>query len=67
LADPGRRVALVIGISAYMSHAALPNAKRDAQAVAATLREIGFQTVIEGYDLDKAKLENLLKSFANQA
>jgi tetratricopeptide (TPR) repeat protein len=67
LVDPGRRVALVIGMSAYMSHSDLPNAKRDAQAVATTLREIGFQTVLEGYDLDKAKLENTLKSFAYKA
>jgi tetratricopeptide (TPR) repeat protein len=67
LADPGRRVALVIGMSAYASHSALPNAKRDAQAVAASLREVGFQTVVEGYDLDKRKLESTLQSFAQQA
>ena len=67
LADPGRRVALVIGISAYASHSALPNAKRDAQAVAASLREVGFQSVFEGYDLDKRKLESTLQSFAQQA
>jgi tetratricopeptide (TPR) repeat protein len=67
LADPGRRVALVIGMSAYASHSALPNAKRDAQAVAASLREVGFQSVVEGYDLDKRKLESTLQSFAQQA
>jgi hypothetical protein len=67
LADPGRRVALVIGMSAYASHSALPNAKRDAQAVAASLREVGFQSVFEGYDLDKRKLESTLQSFAQQA
>jgi tetratricopeptide (TPR) repeat protein len=67
LADPGRRVALVIGMSAYASHSALPNAKRDAQVVAASLREVGFQSVVEGYDLDKRRLENTLQSFAQQA
>jgi tetratricopeptide (TPR) repeat protein len=67
IADPGRRVALVIGMSAYATHARLPNAKRDAQAVAATLREVGFQNVVEGYDLDKSKLESTLKNFARQA
>jgi tetratricopeptide (TPR) repeat protein len=67
LADPGRRVALVIGMSAYASHSALPNAKRDAQAVAASLRDVGFQTVVEGYDLNKRKLESTLQSFAQQA
>ena len=67
LADPGKRVALVIGMSAYASHSALPNAKRDAQAIAASLREVGFQTVAEGYDLNKRKLESTLQSFAQQA
>jgi uncharacterized caspase-like protein len=67
LADPGRRVALVIGMSAYASHLALPNAKRDAQSVAASLRDVGFQTVVEGYDLDKRQLESKLQSFAQQA
>jgi uncharacterized caspase-like protein len=67
LADPGPRVALVIGMSAYASHTALPNAKRDAQALAASLREAGFQTVVEGYDLDKRKLESTLQSFAHLA
>jgi tetratricopeptide (TPR) repeat protein len=42
LSDPGRRVALVIGMSTYASHATLPNAKHDAQAVGASLREVGF-------------------------
>jgi uncharacterized caspase-like protein len=45
----------------------LPNAKRDAQVVAASLREVGFQSVVEGYDLDKRRLENTLQSFAQQA
>jgi uncharacterized caspase-like protein len=54
-------------MSAYASHSALPNAKRDAQAVAASLREVGFQSVVEGYDLDKRKLESTLQSFAQQA
>jgi tetratricopeptide (TPR) repeat protein len=67
LPDPGRRVALVIGMSAYASHSALPNAKGDARAAAASLREVGFQSVIEGYDLDKRKLESTLQSFVQQA
>jgi uncharacterized caspase-like protein len=54
-------------MSAYASHSALPNAKRDAQAIAASLREVGFQSVVEGYDLDKRKLESTLQSFAQQA
>jgi tetratricopeptide (TPR) repeat protein len=65
LADPGRRVALVIGMSAYASHATLPNAKHDAQAVGASLREVGFQ-VTERYDLKKGELENTLKNFGHE-
>ena len=67
LADPGRRIALVIGESAYASHPALPNARHDAQAVAASLRDVGFQTVVEEYDLGRQKLETTLQNFAHQA
>ncbi|MBP0583508.1 tetratricopeptide repeat protein, partial [Labrys sp. LIt4] len=41
----GRRVALVIGNSAYAHVAALPNPKNDAAKVADTLRKIGFAEV----------------------
>jgi len=37
-----RRVALVVGNSSYNTVAALPNPQRDAQAIAAALRAIGF-------------------------
>jgi tetratricopeptide (TPR) repeat protein len=67
LADPGRRVALVIGMSAYASHATLPNAKRDAHAVAGSLKDTGFQKVIERYDLKKGELESALKDFSHEA
>jgi tetratricopeptide (TPR) repeat protein len=67
LADPGRRIALVVGMSAYSLQPALVNAKRDAQTVAASLRDVGFQTVIEAYDLDKRRLESTLQSFAHEA
>jgi tetratricopeptide (TPR) repeat protein len=67
LPDPGRRIALVIGEFAYASHPALPDAKRDAQAVAASLRDVGFQTIVEEYDLGRQKLETTLQNFARQA
>jgi tetratricopeptide (TPR) repeat protein len=67
LPDPGRRIALVIGESAYASHPPLPNARRDAQAIAASLRDVGFQTVVEEYDLGRQKLETTLQNFAHQA
>ncbi len=51
-----RRVALVIGNSAYVNAGRLANTVRDAKAVAQALRETGFE-VTEDYDLNKAKFE----------
>jgi hypothetical protein len=42
-AESGKRVALVIGQSAYMSVVALPNPARDAAAVAEALEKTGFK------------------------
>jgi len=42
----GKRVALVIGNDSYRSLPDLGNAVRDARAMAATLSELGFQTVL---------------------
>lgn len=47
-----KRVALIVGNSKYQHAIALPNPANDAQLIAATLRDAGFQ-VIEGTDLDK--------------
>ena len=49
----GRRVALVIGNSDYVHAAKLTNPARDAQAVAASLRAVGFETVMVGNDLSR--------------
>jgi tetratricopeptide (TPR) repeat protein len=65
--DPGRRVALVIGNSAYTAVARLPNPQRDAETVAAALRRIGFQTVTVATDLSREKLINALIAFAREA
>ena len=51
-AVPEKRVALVIGNSAYENAGALANPVRDANAVAHALRDSGFE-VTEGYDLTK--------------
>lgn len=59
---PGKRVALVIGNSAYVNLTALENPARDARAVAALLRKHGFQ-VLDGYDLDRNGLLDLLEAF----
>jgi tetratricopeptide (TPR) repeat protein len=44
-ASKGRRVALVIANSNYRTVPVLPNPKHDAQAIAATLRALGFENV----------------------
>jgi tetratricopeptide (TPR) repeat protein len=61
--DPGVRVALVIGNSAYQHVGMLPNPRRDAEAVAKALRDIGFQQVIVEHDLSRAKLLTALGIF----
>lgn len=66
-ANPGRRVALVIGNSAYKAVAALPNPQRDADSVAAALRRTGFQSVTLASDLTREKLIDALRSFAAEA
>jgi tetratricopeptide (TPR) repeat protein len=66
-ADPGRRVALVIGNSGYRAVPALPNPRKDADTVASALRAIGFQSVIQANDLSREKLVDALRSFAAEA
>jgi tetratricopeptide (TPR) repeat protein len=64
--DQGKRIALVIGNSAYSNVRALKNAAADARAVAASLRNLGFE-VIEKHDLNFAALIAALKSFGDKA
>jgi Flp pilus assembly protein TadD len=64
-AMPGeKRVALVIGNSNYRAAPALPNARRDADAVTAALRGVGFETVNLASDLPKEKFVDALRTFA---
>jgi tetratricopeptide (TPR) repeat protein len=63
----GRRVALVIGNSAYRTVAALPNPRRDAEAVAAGLRGSGFQSVTLETDLTRDTLVDALRRFAAES
>lgn len=58
-----RRVALVIGNSAYASVSALENPKNDAAALAEALRSIGFDEVREEIDLDHTALRRALRDF----
>jgi len=62
-----RRVALVVGNSAYTAVPALPNPQRDAAAVAQTLRALGFQTVALENNLTREGIFNALRTFASQA
>ena len=63
----GRRVALVIGNSSYKSVPELTNPQKDAEAVAASLRNIGFETVTLAADATREKLIDALRAFANEA
>ena len=58
-----KRVALVIGNSAYRYTPKLDNPRNDAADVGAALKKLGFQ-VIEGFDLDKAAFDRKVRDFA---
>jgi uncharacterized caspase-like protein len=62
-ASAQKRVALVVGNSAYQHTAVLANPKNDAADVAAALKKLGFQ-VVEGFDLDKAAFDRKVHEFA---
>ena len=62
-----RRIALVIGNSAYRNVPLLTNPVRDATAIADALRRTGFQTVTLQTDLTKEKLVDALRNFAQLA
>jgi uncharacterized caspase-like protein len=62
-AQAEKRVALVIGNSAYQDTGKLTNPTNDASDMAAVLKAHRFQ-VLEGYDLNKAAMEARLREFA---
>ena len=62
-----RRVALVIGNSAYQAVPALSNPANDAKAVANALRAVGFSQVRELHDTDLATFGKALKDFGDIA
>jgi len=70
-ADPAaaeKRIALVVGNSAYQNIARLDNPKNDASLMAATLGGLGF-TLVGGkaqLDLDKAALDSAVQNFGRQ-
>jgi uncharacterized caspase-like protein len=60
-----KRVALVIGNSAYQHTAPLKNPSNDASDFAEKLRQLGFE-VIDGTDLSKGEMEQRIRTFADK-
>jgi len=69
-ADPAfaeRRVALVIGNSAYQNAPALANPRRDAQAMAAMFQKAGFDVVSAESDVGIVQFKRAIAQFADEA
>ncbi|AZO71132.1 MULTISPECIES: caspase family protein [unclassified Mesorhizobium] len=64
--DAAKRVALVIGNSKYVNAVPLPNPANDAQLIASTLRNAGFE-VIEGVDQDNQGMHSLISRFTEES
>src|SRR4051812_37246208 len=62
---PEKRVALVIGIDDYAGARRLANPVRDARAVEAALKKLGFKVIIET-DRSRRKLISALDDFAEE-
>src|SRR6266446_1036518 len=60
------RIAFVVGNGAYKNVAQLPNPATDAQAMAAVLRNVGFE-VVEGTNLTRDKMTERLLEFGKKA
>lgn len=63
----GRRVALLIGNSAYQRVGGLQNPKNDVQLLATTLKNTGFQSVVVKTDLTQQQTLQALKEFSTVA
>ncbi len=62
-----KRVALVLGDSAYQNAPALANPVNDAAVVAAKLKEAGFDVVDSRHDLSASETRRALRDFENNA
>ena len=63
VAPAGRRVALVLGNSAYRHMPTLQNPKNDAADVEASLKSLGFDTVL-ATDLDRSGMNSAIERFS---
>ncbi len=61
-----KRVAFVVGNAAYKNVPALPNPAIDAQTMASTLRNVGFD-VVEGINLTRDRMSEKLLDFGRKA
>jgi tetratricopeptide (TPR) repeat protein len=61
-----RRIALVIGNSAYISFPKIPNPRNDAEDLEKSLKNLGFEVLL-GLDLKRADMEDILALFARRA
>ena len=59
-----KRVALVVGNSAYQNNGALTNPANDAQDMADALKRVGFEVIV-GLDVDKRGFDGKVREFAN--
>ena len=62
-----KRVALVLGNSAYQNVARLTNPVNDGATIAATLKAAGFDVVDSRHDLPAAETRRALRDFADRA
>src|SRR5207253_8174575 len=62
-----KRVALVLGNSAYQNVAQLANPANDSAKIAATLKDAGFDVVDSRHDLPAAETRRALREFADRA
>jgi uncharacterized caspase-like protein len=62
-----KRVALIIGNSAYQNAPPLPNPVNDGAMIAATLKDAGFDVVDSRHDLPALEMRRMLRDFADSA
>ncbi len=65
-ASTQKRIALVIGNSAYAHVTPLPNPVNDADDMAATLKSLGFDKVILKKNLGRADFDKTIREFGNE-